>query len=285
MCVWGRGGIYWEDQRSIHVFFHSSCIIVAHHTSYACVYTTPFLSGDFEFYKIAGRYYDCEAIQEWLVRALHVPMPATVDSAAIAGVIDLLRVQGCFALSVRYAVCFELGGDVNPTDSSVHYPTIMQYETIGKIFEKALDKMVEEDGIKTLEQVSASKTKRTNLCKKVRDELFPLVTSDSHSAMSCLKNFVTVDEESGNLDQFLKATVDAFFDNDLFNTVCVFLRNAKGSFGLCVTTSLDAHRQVAMAAKGQTLCIAFYPRKGVICYGSEQAAVKVRRARGVDVSV
>ncbi len=47
-------------------------------------------SGDFEFYKIRGKYYDCEAIQEWLVRALHVPMPATVDSAAIAGMIDLL---------------------------------------------------------------------------------------------------------------------------------------------------------------------------------------------------
>ena len=28
------------------------------------------------------------------------------------------------------------------------------------------------------------------------------------------------------------------------------------------------------AAKGQTLSIAFYPRKGVICFGSEQAAVK-----------
>lgn len=50
---------------------------------------------------------------------------------------------------------------------------------------------------------------------------------------------------------------------------------SKGSFGLCVTTSMDSYRQVAFAAKGQTLSIAFYPRKGVICFGSEQAAVKV----------
>jgi hypothetical protein len=100
----------------------------------------------------------------------------------------------------------------------------------------------------------------------------------SHPVVSCLDNFVTTDEECGNFDQFVKAAVNAFFDNDLLNTVRVFLQNAKGSFGLCVTTSLDAHRQVAMAAKGQTLCIAFYPRKGVICYGSEQAAVKVRSA-------
>jgi hypothetical protein len=210
-------------------------------------------------------------------------MPATVDSAAIAGMIDLLRVQGCFALSVRYAVCFELVGDKRPTDSSVRYPTLMQYESIGKIFEKVLDEMVLEGGIKTLEQVSASTTRRSTLCKMVKDELMPLFAGDSNAVVTCLKNFVTIDEESGNFDLFVKATVDAFFDNDLFNTVRVFLENAKGSFGLCVTTSLDAHRQVAMAAKGQTLCIAFYPRKGIICYGSEQAAVKVRSAGGVDV--
>ena len=37
---------------------------------------------------------------------------------------------------------------------------------------------------------------------------------------------------------------------------------------------MDTHRQVVFAAKGQTLSIAFYPRKGVICFGSEAAAVK-----------
>ncbi len=234
---------------------------------------TPTLLGDFEFYKIGGKYYDCEAIQEWLVKTLHVPMPATVDSAAIAGMIDLLRVQGCFALSIRYALCFELGSNMG--DSSVMYPTMMQYEAIGRIFEKALDNMVMKDGIQTLEEISASTTKRSNLCSMIKDELM-LIMKGSNSATSCLSNFVTTDEECGNFDQFVKATVNAFFDNDLLNTVRVFLKNAKGSFGLCVTTSLDAHRQVAMAAKGQTLCIAFYPRKGLICYGSEQAAVKVR---------
>ena len=207
-------------------------------------------------------------------------MPATVDSAAIAGMIDLLRVQGCFPLSVRYAVCFEMGGKTSPTDSKLRYPTMAQYESIGKIFEKELDKMVIEEGIKTLEVISASNKKRMSLCKAVKDALKPLILGDSKSTgLNCLEHFVTLDEESGNLDQFVNATVAAFFDNDLLNTVRIFLKNAKGSFGLCVTTSLDAHRQVCFAAKGQTLCIAFYPRKGVICYGSEQAAVKVSACR------
>ena len=208
-------------------------------------------------------------------------MPATVDSAAIAGMIDLLRVQGSFALSIRYAICLEVDGDMGPSDSSGIYPTIAQYEAIGKVFEKALDKMVREDDIATLEQVSASITQRSRFCKMVKDELMPLFEGSSTSIVSCLDRFIITDDECGNVNEFIKATVDAFFDNDLLNTVRVFLENAKGSFGLCVTTSLDAHRQVAMAAKGQTLCIAFYPRKGVICYGSEQAAVKVSDSNSI----
>lgn len=53
------------------------------------------------------------------------------------------------------------------------------------------------------------------------------------------------------------------------------MKNAVGSFGLVVTCSEDAHRQICMAARGQPMSIAFYPENGVVCYGSEQAAVKV----------
>ena len=47
-------------------------------------------NGDFEFFKVNGRYYDVEVVQQWLEKVLDTRMPATVDSAAIAGVIDLL---------------------------------------------------------------------------------------------------------------------------------------------------------------------------------------------------
>jgi hypothetical protein len=52
------------------------------------------------------------------------------------------------------------------------------------------------------------------------------------------------------------------------------MANAKGSFGLCLTCSIDAHRQVCLAARGQTISVAFFPRTGLVLYGSEQAAVK-----------
>ena len=38
--------------------------------------------------------------------------------------------------------------------------------------------------------------------------------------------------------------------------------------------SLDVKRQMVMAARGQTISLAFYPAAGLILYGSEQAAVK-----------
>ena len=71
-----------------------------------------------------------------------------------------------------------------------------------------------------------------------------------------------------------KAVVKYFFDNDLLQTVRYFMGHATGSFGLCVSCSLDAHRQVALAARGQTISVAFYPRLGLVSYGSEAAATK-----------
>ena len=50
-------------------------------------------NGDFEFFQIGGEWYDTTAVQRWLERATGVKMPSVVDSAAIAGVVDLLRTQ------------------------------------------------------------------------------------------------------------------------------------------------------------------------------------------------
>ena len=195
------------------------------------------LSGDFEFYKIQGKYYDTEAIQMFLVKTLKVPMPATVDSAAIAGMMDLLRVQGCFALSARYALCFKVDS-VDPMDPSVQYPSVFQYDEIGKVFEKALDEMVGANNIKSLEEISSSAQLRDDLVSKVKSEFPELAsskTSGMKEAMDALGKIITMDDiEEVSLGKFVQGTVTAFFDNDLLHTMRLFLENAKGSFGLCV---------------------------------------------------
>ena len=70
--------------------------------------------------------------------------------------------------------------------------------------------------------------------------------------------------------RFVDSAVAAFFDQDLFRAVSMLLGNAKGSFCLFVSCSLDAHRQVVLAARGQTMSVAFYPAKNLILWASEQ---------------
>jgi len=86
---------------------------------------------------------------------------------------------------------------------------------------------------------------------------------------------VRYEDDGGGYYLFILAVIDAFLDNDLFYTVKYFMAKASGSFGLCVTSSLDAHRQICLATRGQTISIAFYPNASLICYGSEQAALNV----------
>ena len=76
--------------------------------------------------------------------------------------------------------------------------------------------------------------------------------------------------EDGSAPRFVESAVGAFLDQDLLQSVRLFLRNAKGSFGLFVSSSLDAHRQFVLAARGQTISLAFYPKQGLVLWGSEQ---------------
>ena len=208
------------------------------------------ISGDFEFYKINGKYYDTGSIQQFLIKTLHVAMPCSVDSAAIAGMIDLLRVQGSFALSARYAICFEMcsgSKNLDPMDPNIEYPQISHYVEIGKVFEESLLSLIRKGDITSLEGVSASINVRKQLECKVISELSRLHSiKGSNSAMNFLaKSFVSFDIEEGDLSKFVKSTVNAFFDNDLLHSTRIFFENAKGSFGLCVTTSMDSYRQVS----------------------------------------
>lgn len=224
-------------------------------------------NGDFEFFQINGKYYDVMVIQHWLEHVLGCPMPATVDSSAIAGVVDLIRSRGSFALSARYALCL-LGEGVKVESEPVNaLPIVEEYEVMAGYFEVELDKMLKESGT-TLEQCSTDEM-RAQLAATVIDvlrrELEKVVTmgtthNSSHrlsskhdtasSAIEKLSQFVSWNpEEGGSLAKFVRGTIDAFFDNDLLHTTRLFLENAKGSFGLCVVSSLDAGRQVCFAAR------------------------------------
>ena len=106
--------------------------------------------------------------------------------------------QGCFSLSARYAVCFNMGGgskDVEPMDPNIEYPTVWHYEEIGEMFEKALNEMADENNIISLGNISSSGGLRKELVNKVKSSFTELGSSKSlqhgiKSAINALTNFV-----------------------------------------------------------------------------------------------
>ena len=265
----------WSERRSYKIYHgssssnnnknnnnsHASSIPVENYVTH---------NGDFEFFRINNKYYDVQVIQHWLQHVLDRPMPATVDSAAIAGVIDLLRCRYSFALSVRCALCLGCEGVKVEAEPVCAFLTMEEYEVLARYFEEALDRLMDDDnGKKTLEECSTQEM-RSKLTESVmhllREQLNKLSRSVSHKSdhlssdlVNKVSNFLTWDvEEGSSLHKFVRGTIDAFFDNDLLHSTRLFLENAKGSFGLCVVSSLDAERQVCFAARLVMICAAYF---------------------------
>ena len=223
-------------------------------------------NGDFDYYTLNGKTYDLSEIQKWLVGVTHVPLQSTVDSLAVAGVIDLLRTKGSFGLSCRYAI--SMGMSTSVIEESIQsFPLYAHFDSLGRVFENVLQEMLKTT---TLDKIDESDTVRSSFALRVVSKLEARATE----LVKPLERYLSDNEGPASLQAFCLATIDAFFDNDLFWTTKTFLGSAKGSFGLCITSSMDAQKQICLAARGQTMSVAFYPNKGLICYGSEQAAVK-----------
>jgi hypothetical protein len=201
-------------------------------------------NGDFDFYSVNGTTYDLEVIQNFLSTVLG-PMPATVDSCAVAGMVDLLRTKGCFGLSARYVICLGLRTSKMQADQ---FPPYSLFEKIGAVFEQVLGEMLKAT---QFEEIGDTARVRHSFALRVLTRL----EARSDILMKPLQQYFTDEEGGASLLTFCLETIHAFFDNDLFMATKVFLKNAKGSFGLCVTSSLDANRQICMAARGQTVCI------------------------------
>jgi len=265
-------------------------------------------NGDFEFYELNGHSYDVDRIQEWLGFATGVQPgggkgSVIVDSLAIAGMVDLLRCQGSFGLACRYVLCLGLSTSTmalptvitsTTTSSSANEALFFSqkyYNALGIEFEHALTEFqkmfpislrdIEEDEShrNSLAQYAAERIcalgegsrRDTSLCKILSRHVLMIDGDGSHNDGN---NSSNEDGDRSSPFLFARKTVDAFFDNDLLQTVKIFMEHASGSFGLCVMSSLDAQEQICLAARGQSMSIAFYPQQQFICYGSEQAAVK-----------
>ena len=175
-------------------------------------------NGDFDAFQVNRKWNDQGAVNLWLESALKYKPPSVVDSASIAGVVDLIRAQGCFALAARFSVGFMLRtSDVFP-DAPI--PTLAQFEEIGKHFEKVLDEtLAASNGQFTVQELGFNLEMREKITKEVVEEFEKGTNKDS---LKCLDNYL--DEEVGApIREFVRFTVHAFFDNDsLFTTKYFF---------------------------------------------------------------
>lgn len=230
-------------------------------------------NGDFEYFRINGKCVETCTVQAWLEIVTEEPMKTPVDSAAIAGMIDIIRSKGCFALSVRYAVCLGLPtSDISDYATTAGFPKSKDYEAMGEIFEKALYNLQFQTPVSaSLGDIASDIEMREKLARHA----CILMEQNDHVLKPFSRFLQTSGEASSTPYHFAKTVVAAFLDNDLFHSVKTFLQASLGSFGLSVSSNLDSHRQVCLASRGQTISVAFYPQKNLICFGSEQAAVKV----------
>ena len=229
-------------------------------------------NGDFDFYNINNQWFELGDMQAFLERATGFAAPSVVDSAAIAGVVDILRAQGSFTLATRYVACFDMDTSGASADASV--PSLAEFARLGKVFELELNAMLVKYKNKTIREIGFDLKKRAELAIAVGLALEIDACVDTNVVELLPFQYYLDTEKGGSVTQLIERTVDAFFDNDNLFVTRSFLQNAKGSFGLSITNSIDAQRQICVAARGQTISVAFYPKKGLICYGSEQAAVK-----------
>jgi len=148
--------------------------------------------------------------------------PLFISSAAIAGVIDLLKPQGSFALSIQYALCLAMPGSTVQAGPNAPYPAIDECKEVGKTFKNILEHLLNKatEAENSLEGISSSNNKRNNLALMAIESLSKKLTDllrvdymglETHSQAT---KFVSVNKEETNLTKFVHAITHTFFDND-----------------------------------------------------------------------
>lgn len=177
-------------------------------------------NGDFDFFEVGGRSYDLEVIQNWLECVTRHRRPSSVDSAAVAGVFDLLRAQGIWTRAVRYAYLFETHRGRDMLERNAPLPPEAAFEAVAAVLSDCCAAIAA-----TASDAAAA---REALLERARDKMV-LVGGGGSDALRALLGAPGGDVESGQAEHigFVDACVEAFHENDLLWSVRYFLKNAK----------------------------------------------------------
>ena len=76
------------------------------HSTHANVEVYITHNGDLDFWTVSGVTYPVDDIFPWLEKTTYSPCPSAVDSACVAGIVDLVRTKGSWFHSVRFGFLF-----------------------------------------------------------------------------------------------------------------------------------------------------------------------------------
>ena len=231
-------------------------------------------NGDLDFLNLHGVVHPLEEVQTILCAALHTSLPAGVDSMCVAGLLDLLRTAGMWTASVRYGYIYgalaHASGNVATLAEKGALWDANTLARASEIFESTWTMLVEKNPSSRASVLRAEMRKALCHGGAMRTELARLPMSSS--------TFTIGTEDSSGvdaaLDALVQSSVNAFFDQGLLAAARQLLGSAMGSFGLVLSHSLDATGELIVAARGQTMSVAFYPETGIVMFGSESAATK-----------
>ena len=196
-------------------------------------------NGDFETFEAFGEDLDvASALGSWLERALQQRAPAVVDSARIAGMMDLLICQGDWFASVRWAFLNTLA--VYP-----EVPSLADVQRWTTLFESTFVECHESSWIQPF-----------------TEQLLVLLKQDP----------LLFSQKDAQLRDWIETSIAFFLRNDPFEAMRQFMDGARGSFGLVVASTTWPDRLV-LSSLGQPLTIGIDPHTRMGLYASEPAAV------------
>ena len=98
-------------------------------------------NGDLDSFDVAKVTYPLELLMPWLARVNHAPIPSPVDSCGVAGLIDILRCQGCWYKAVKFGFIF----GVNRLTLDYDVPTKEEFKKAADAFDAAFREAMKED--------------------------------------------------------------------------------------------------------------------------------------------
>ena len=290
-------------------------------------------NGDLDFFSLHGVGYPVPELQQLLAAVLHRPMPDAVDSACIAGLLDLLRAKGLWLASARFGYLYGALEPASPAQRLAAPPlhtrpaallSVAQLRKLAATLEESFVTVMAAGveagggggeggggGGEAAAGLALAALEEGELCSELDSDDNNNASSGigrggdvgggggaaaEHAVLrrrierracamllreaeaSGLAAAVRAGAPGKNVAEavrgLVRCAVAAFFDNGLMETGRLLLEAAKGSFGLVLSHALDSPAEVAIAARGQSMSVAFYPKLGLVAFGSEAAATK-----------